>query len=274
MNDADLLSAAQTALAECRYADAQLLAMRANQLAAQDDISLRKAVERILTLADAACLLPPLPAHPAPEAYHRWYYEKMVWRTTSWCGVPLLKSISDLWNYQEIIFERRPSLVIEFGSHAGGSALFFAHVLQLAGLDDSRIISVDISHALLDARARACRTIEFIESSSTAPAVARMLSDRRAELTGSAFVILDSDHTEEHVYNELLALRPIVSSGDYVVVEDTNVNGHPVLPDFGPGPHEALTRYKREFPDDYFQDRIRESKFGFTFATDGFLIRR
>jgi cephalosporin hydroxylase len=198
---------------------------------------------------------------------------KDVWRTTSWCGVPLLKSVSDLWNYQEIIVERRPSLIIEFGSHAGGSALFFAHVLQAAGLNDSRIISIDLSHALLDARARACRTIEFIESSSTATTVARIISDRRAERAGSTFVILDSDHTEENVYNELISLRPIVSSGDYVVVDDTNINGHPVLPDFGPGPHEALTRYKREFPNDYIQHRIRESEFGFANATDGFLIR-
>jgi cephalosporin hydroxylase len=62
--------------------------------------------------------------------------------------------------------------------------------------------------------------------------------------------------------------------GDYVVVEDGNLNGHPVLPGWGPGPYEALSAYFEEFPDDYTRDTRRECKFGFTFATSGFLIQR
>jgi cephalosporin hydroxylase len=77
-----------------------------------------------------------------------------------------------------------------------------------------------------------------------------------------------------HVHAELMLLRPITRAGDYVVVEDSNINGHPVLPGWGPGPYEAVERYMSEYPDDYRRDLPRERKFGFTFAPNGFLVRR
>ncbi len=56
---------------------------------------------------------------------HQWYYNTEVWERTTFLGVPCGKSVSDMWNYQEIIFELKPSLVVEFGAHRGG-ALFFS----------------------------------------------------------------------------------------------------------------------------------------------------
>ncbi len=87
------------------------------------------------------------------------------------------------------------------------------------------------------------------------------------------FAILDSDHSRDHVLAELRMLRPVLHAGDYVVVEDSNINGHPVLPQFGPGPYEAMEAYFAEFPNDFERDHMRESKFGFSFATNGFLVR-
>ena len=72
---------------------------------------------------------------------------------------------------------------------------------------------------------------------------------------------------------EMKLLRPLLSAGDYLLVEDSTVNGHPVLPGWGPGPYEAIEAYEREFPNDYTHDVDRENKFGFTFAPNGFLIR-
>ena len=61
--------------------------------------------------------------------------------------------------------------------------------------------------------------------------------------------------------------------GDYLVVEDTCVNGHPLRPDFGPGPYEALEEFQRARPGVLERDVAREQKFGFTFAPRGYLIK-
>jgi cephalosporin hydroxylase len=73
---------------------------------------------------------------------------------------------------------------------------------------------------------------------------------------------------------EMLLLRPILKLGDRLIVEDSNVNGHPVFPSFGAGPYEAIQEYFNLYPHDYKRDIVREQKFGFTFATGGFLIRQ
>jgi cephalosporin hydroxylase len=101
----------------------------------------------------------------------------------------------------------------------------------------------------------------------------RSSSQAEGRFPGPVFAILDSDHTKRHVLAEMLLLRPLMKPGDYMVVEDSNINGHPVLPDWGEGPYEAIQEYLKTYPNDYRKDEARESKFGFTFATGGFLIR-
>ncbi|WP_242638570.1 rhamnosyl O-methyltransferase [Mycolicibacterium sp. S2-37] len=206
------------------------------------------------------------------DEYHRWYYNTFVWNHTSWLGVDCWKSVADMWNYQEILCELKPSLIIEFGSNRGGSALFFAHVMQRLG-SPFKVLSVDINHSPLDPAATADPDILFIESSSTAPAIAEQIRQLKREFPGKIFAILDSDHTMDHVLAEMKLLRPLLASGDYLLVEDSCVNGHPVLPGWGAGPYEAIEAYEKEFPDDYTHDVQRERKFGFTFAPNGFLIR-
>jgi cephalosporin hydroxylase len=76
-----------------------------------------------------------------------------------------------------------------------------------------------------------------------------------------------------HVLAEMKLLRPLLSAGNYLIVEDSNINGHPVLPRWGGGPYEAIEAYEHRFPNDYAHDRARENKFGCTFAPNGFLIR-
>lgn len=212
------------------------------------------------------------PTDSIAEEYHKWYYGNFVWNTTTWMGIKCLKSVSDMWNYQEILIELEPSLVIEFGSRFGGSALFFAKVMMHIG-QPFKVLSVDISHKDLDPAARQ-PDILFIESPSTAPAIAEQIRRLKNEYPGKIFAILDSDHSMKQVLAEMKLLQPLLTAGDYLVVEDSNLNGHPVLPRFGAGPYEAIEAYEREFPGDYEHDVAREKKFGFTFATNGFLIRK
>jgi cephalosporin hydroxylase len=205
--------------------------------------------------------------------YHLWYYRNLVWETTSWLGVKTLKSPADMWNYQEILYSLKPSLVIELGTRCGGSALFFAGVMRQIG-NRFKLLSVDIDPETVSERARSDPDIELLTMSSSSPEVGERIAALRNQYKGPAFAILDSDHSKAHVLAEMNMLKSVLVAGDYMVVEDSNVNGHPVLPWHGPGPFEAVTEYFRQYPEDYTYDTAREAKFGFTFATRGFLIRR
>lgn len=211
---------------------------------------------------------PPRPqgrARSVAEQFHEVYYESGVWRNTFWQGVETWKCPLDLWVYQEIMFERRPDVVVECGTAAGGSALFLASVCDLLG--HGRVVSVDVE-------ARAGRPahprIKYVLGSSVAPQV---VGEVRAEVEGArrVMVILDSDHRREHVLGELAAYAGLVTPGDYLIVEDTNVNGHPVLHHFGPGPMEAVAEFLNG-RDDFAADRERE-KFFLTFNPRGYLRR-
>lgn len=206
----------------------------------------------------------------AGTEYFRRYYELGVWKRQHYRGVRVLKVPTDLWNYQEILAERRIEWVVETGTCHGGSALFFADQLELAKAR-GKVITVDISHAALQLRSHP--RIEFLLASSasaeTAARVAAMLPEER----GALFMILDSDHSKAHVLRELELMTPLLRSGDYLVVEDTCVNGHPVRPEFGPGPMEALEEFLHAHPGKFLRDEEREAKFGYTAAPCGYLIR-
>lgn len=204
-------------------------------------------------------------------AFHRWYYEDAeVWEHTRWLGVKTYKAVGDLWSYQEILVERRPALVVELGTARGGTALFFASVLDALALP-TPIVSVDIDLGGLDPRVAAHERIETVECSSTSDAFASLLAERRVQHPGSLLVTIDSDHRADHVLAELELLAPKLQVGDYVVVEDGNINGHPVLEGWGPGPTEALKRFNAEHPALLCPDTKREHKFGLTFSPGGWL---
>jgi cephalosporin hydroxylase len=203
------------------------------------------------------------------EAFHRLYYdgpegEGRVHHRTRWMGVPCLKCPMDLWAYQEILAEVRPDLVIETGTHRGGSALFLAHMLDLLGRGEVFTIDV-LAHSGRPEHPR----IRYVTGSSADEGLVRSLLDGRP--AEKRLVILDSDHTRAHVARELTLFSPYVSAGSYLVVEDTNVNGHPVLPDFGEGPFEAVEEFLAGHPD-FASDSSRE-KFLMTFNPKGFLRR-
>ena len=84
-------------------------------------------------------------------------------------------------------------------------------------------------------------------------------------------VLLDSDHHKAHVLEELRRYAPLVSVGSYIIVQDSNINGHPVLADFGPGPWEAIDEFLKS-NDGFRIDRERE-RLRFTFVPNGYLQR-
>jgi cephalosporin hydroxylase len=209
---------------------------------------------------------------PAGEAYLRWYYDAEVWKKLSYRGVRILKNVLDLWNYQEIIHERGIEWVVETGTRHGGSALYFADLLAARNAS-GLVISVDLDHDSLQIPSQGIPRLRLLKGDSASPAiiglVASLLSAQRAPM----FLILDSDHRKEHVLRELNAYVPLMQPGDYLVVEDTCVNGHPVRPEFGPGPMEAISDFVEENPGVLLADRSREEKLGCTFAPRGYYVR-
>lgn len=187
------------------------------------------------------------------------------WHQTTWMGRAILKPPSDLWNYHELIFELRPDLIIETGTWSGASAHYLAHQLDL--LDHGEICTVDL-HPQPDRPGHP--RVSYLEGSSTDEQVFEKLQRKAADCP-RVMVILDSAHTQAHVAEELRLYSQLVTPGSFLVVEDTSVNGHPVLPDHGPGPMEALTDFLRE-NDDFVVDR-RDSKFMLSFSPHGFLRR-
>jgi cephalosporin hydroxylase len=200
------------------------------------------------------------------EAFHRLYYDTAVWKDTYWLGVPTQKCPLDLWMYQEILYEQRPDLIIETGTAHGGSALYMACVCDQLGRGE--IVSVDVNP--IEARPARDR-ITYLTGSSTEPEVVAAV-ELLAEGRERVMVILDSDHARDHVLEELRIYGRLVTPGSYLVVEDTNVNGHPVFPEHGPGPMEALEKFLAET--DEFETDVTREKFFLTFNPRGFLRKK
>ncbi|HUI27622.1 MAG TPA: CmcI family methyltransferase [Candidatus Kryptonia bacterium] len=206
-------------------------------------------------------------AQRAADRFHRWFYrnKRETWENMLWLGVPLWKCPFDLWVYQEIIHEQRPDVIVETGTAHGGSALYLADLCDLVGT--GRVVTIDI-----EARPNrpAHPRITYLEGSSVSPASLEHIS-RLIDNAANAMVILDSDHHAPHVAEELRLYSPLVTKGQYLIVEDGNINGHPVHPNFGPGPFEAVTDFLARNRD-FVRDESRE-KFRVTFNPCGYLRR-
>jgi cephalosporin hydroxylase len=200
--------------------------------------------------------------------YHRFYYfaADRTWNDTRWLGTPILKFPGDMWVYQEMLYELRPDWIIETGTYSGGSAHFMASICDLVG--HGHIVTVDLeAQPNLPQHER----ITYVTGSSTAPEIVGRVS----ELTAGAstrLVILDSDHSYEHVRDELTIYSDLVTLGSYLIVEDTNLAGHPVTAgDMTRGPYEAVDEFL-SVDTRFTRDRSRE-KFMVTFNPGGFLKR-
>lgn len=200
-----------------------------------------------------------------PAQFHSLYYSspERTWKNTRWMGCRTMKCPLDLWIYQEIIHELKPDIVIETGVNEGGGAAFLASILDSIG--KGKLITVDIE--LLEGRPIHDR-ITYIKGSSTEEKVVQQISEM---IKGSqvVLVILDSDHNKPHVLKEMEIYNEFVTKGSYMIVEDSNVNGHPILPNWGEGPFEAIQEFLSQ--NDSFEIEKDREKFYMTFNPNGYL---
>ena len=138
-------------------------------------------------------------------------------------GRPIIQLPEDMIRTQEVIYNLKPTVIVETGVAHGGSLIYYASLFKMMGLNTSRVIGVDIEIRPHNRKAieahELSSMITLVEGDSAAPAtVDRVRSMIRPE--DRVLVILDSCHTKEHVLKELEVYYPLVSKGSYIVATD------------------------------------------------------
>jgi len=196
-----------------------------------------------------------------------YHHREIVFKDTHWMGVKALKNPFDCWIYQEIIHEVKPDVIIEIGCAQGGSALYFANLLDLLG--HGKVISIDKDRSKF--RVKHNRIIE-IEGDSTSPTVLEQTS--RLCQGKSGLVIQDGDHDRPGVLKDLRNYSPFVSRGSYFIVEDGITDLYDAHEELGmkvDGPLPAIAEFLRENAD-FVIDKQRE-RYVLTYNPNGYLKR-
>lgn len=176
--------------------------------------------------------------------------------TFTWLGRPIIQFADDLLRLQELIYRVQPDVIVETGVAHGGSLVFHASICRLLGR--GRVIGIDIeirseNRSAIEAHPLAS-LITLIEGSSTDPNVVRAVCE---EVGGErqVLVVLDSNHTHQHVLAELEAYSPLVPRGSYMVAMDGRVMEAAAgsgrgAPDWGHNnSNTAVREFARENPD-------------------------
>lgn len=213
----------------------------------------------------------------------------------SWLSRPVIQYPQDIVQVQELIWEVKPDLIIETGIAHGGSLILSASILAMldyceavesgATLDPSKskrkVLGLDIDirdHNKREIESHPMsKNIQMIQGSSTSKEVVEEV-EAIAQNYNKILVFLDSNHTHEHVLNELKAYAPLVSKDSYCVVFDTIVED--LKESKWPGrswckgdnPKTAVREYLKENTD-FVVDKLIDAKLQISVAPEGFLKR-
>lgn len=198
----------------------------------------------------------------------------------TWMGRPIIQFPQDMVAMQEIIWETKPDLIIETGIAHGGSLIYYASLMEMMGLD-GYVLGVDIDireHNRTEIDAHPMRKrIEMIQGSSIASETVAAVAEH-AKGKKSVLVVLDSNHTHDHVLQELQRYSPFVTLNNYLVVYDTLVEDMPedLIKDRpwgrGNNPKTAVWEFLKQ-SDQFEIDKAMEAKILITVAPDGYLKR-
>jgi cephalosporin hydroxylase len=186
------------------------------------------------------------------------------WRAVRWRGRPLWQNLLDLNVTSEHILAYRPEAIVETGTHYGGSAIFFADMMRLTGAAPA-VISIDLAPSDTPEYPG---VVYFAGRSSADVSLAREVTD--AVAGRRTFVVLDSDHSADHVYRELLLYSGLVHPGGHLLVQDGNMRTTMGLP-LETTPLGGIARFLGEYS--HFQIDPAKTPFATTSHPSGWLRR-
>lgn len=193
-----------------------------------------------------------------------------------WLGVPIIQMPEDLIIFQEIVYKTQPDLIIETGVARGGSIIFWASIQKLCGIT-GKVLGVDV-----DIRQHARSAINYsnfkdeidlIEGSSiedkVVDQVKKIVSQHKRIM-----VVLDSNHTHEHVLSELEIYSKFVTKDCFLLVLDTVIDDLNIDPDrpWGPGssPKSAVKEYMLKISGDFTNEQSYENRAVLSVAPNGY----
>jgi cephalosporin hydroxylase len=182
----------------------------------------------------------------------------------TWLGQPIWQNVLDLWTIQETIYQIKPQLLVESGTNRGGSAFFYAQLFDLMG--HGRIITIDVEkmHNLAHPR------IEFLIGGSTSAKVVENIQNQVRSTSGPVMVILDSDHSEAHVSEELELYSSFVTPNSYLLVQDGVIDTLARFQHVRPGPLPAIKNFLKKHPE-FQEDEDKNRRFLITHHPMGWL---
>jgi cephalosporin hydroxylase len=197
----------------------------------------------------------------------------------TWLGRPIIQFPEDILVLQEIIWRVAPDVIVETGVAHGGSLVFSASLLELLGGEHRRAIGVELelrphNRAALEAHPL-FRRMQLVDGSSTDPKVIERVRQMIAP-DAHTLVILDSNHTHDHVLRELELYSPLVQAGSYIIVLDTVIESMPAdswpSRSWGPGdnPRTAVEAFLAQ-TDRFELDEEVERKLTLSVAPGGYL---
>lgn len=188
------------------------------------------------------------------------YHSHIKGNYPKWLGYPVIKYPTDLLTYQQEIYSRKPDVIVEIGTFKGGSALFFASILELIG--NGEVLSIDRHHKYdLPEHDRITYHVGRSTAKDTLDYVRSFTKGKKT------MVVLDGDHSRRQVKRELSKYSDIVSQGQLLVAEDT------ICPQIGVknGPDEAVEWYLKR--SNKLKRTFAEKQFLYTTSPGGWLER-
>ncbi len=206
------------------------------------------------------------------------------WYEQTWMGVPIWQIPGDLLRLQEVIFEVKPTWIVETGTKFGGSAIFFSSLLKLIGNTNGGVITADLTQYVeavetFASHLHADLVKAAIVGDAASVPVVNQIKQALDGKDGRVVVFLDDNHNADHVFSEMNSYADLVTLGSYLIVADTvfeDLAGTPVgtptekYPDVAnSNPRIAVERFLATRT-----DFVRDGRFtgkGMSNFADGFL---